>query len=163
MTDYNTNAKRSAKEIRADIYQMIEQIEDGEKRQYPTPDLITARILEELDGYNGCLADDRIYPMEMLTEFYRHDDEGMWSLIWGIRCGYDEGNRNADTPREDFNPNAPFFYFNGYANPVSVWIKRYDLDADDVATSGYLDELTALDEEPELKALFKELAEALNA
>ena len=156
-----TTTKRSAKEIRADIYEMIDRIEDEEKRLYPTPDLITARILEELDSYNGCLDNDRIYPMEMLTEFYSHDDEGMWSLIWGIRCGYDEGS--GDAPREGFNPNAPFFYFNGYANPVSVWIKRYDLDPDDVATSGYLDELTALDEEPELKALFEELAEALNA
>ena len=161
MTNYNTNAKRTARDIRADIYKMIERIEDGEKRRYPTPELITARILEELDGYNGCLADDRLYPMEMLTEFYRHDDEGMWSLIWGIHCGYDEGC--GDAHREAFNPNAPYFYFNGYANPVSVWIKRYDLDADDVATSGYLDELTALEEEPELKALFEELAEALNA
>lgn len=153
--------KRTAQDIRADIYKMIERIEDGEKRQYPTPDLITARILEDLDGYNDCLSDDRIYPMETLTEFYSHDNEGMRSLVWGICNGYDEGYGNAH--REDFNPNAPYFYFNGYANPVSVWIKRYDLDADDVATSGYLDELYALEEEPELKALFEELAEALDA
>ena len=120
--------------------------------------------IEELDGYNGFLGDDRYYPMEELNELYR-DTEPL-EMIYRVFYGRDDDTWTADAYGEktygEFNPNRNYFYYNGYGNLVSSDYKDY---------SAYLDHYTienmsnnrrwinSIEDDAELSALFDELEE----
>ena len=85
--------------------------------------------LEELDGWTGCLYDDKIYPMEVLNEIFSGVEPE--EILRRAFYGYDEPI-NENEQRQPFNPNREFFYFNGYGNLVSTDVKDYSeyLDVD---------------------------------
>lgn len=90
--------------------------------------------IEELDGYNGYLGDDRYYYMEELEEFY-NNSTGVVELLNRVHFGYSEDETYTDEHGQvihcQFNPNQDYFRYNGYGNLVSAWYKDY---------TGYLDE-----------------------
>lgn len=78
--------------------------------------------IEELDGWTGCLYDDKIYPMEQLNEFFQSTEPE--EVLRRAFYGYDEPYKNGD-PSRPFNPNRNYFYFNAYGNLVSIDEKDY--------------------------------------
>lgn len=83
--------------------------------------------IEELDGWNGCLGDDRIEPMEELDVIYQSKEAT--EILRRAFFGYDDAYAKSEQ-RATFNPNRDYFYFNGYGNLVST---------DELDYSGYLD------------------------
>lgn len=83
--------------------------------------------IEELDSWNGYLADDRYYTMDELDEIY-HDEDAS-EILRRAFYGYDEESwhkdNNGNKVYEQFNPNRDFFRFNGYGNLVSADYKDY--------------------------------------
>ena len=83
--------------------------------------------IEELDGYNGYLIDNRYYYMEDLNEFYH----GVVALELLSRAffGYDADAWHTDAHGNKiygaFNPNREYFSYNGYGNLVSSDYKDY--------------------------------------
>ena len=126
--------------------------------------------IEELDGYNGYLGDDRYFEMEMINEFY-HDTDPL-DVLYRAFYGHDEDNYHTDANgnREygEFNPNRDYFKFNAYGNLVSTNYPDYshlldnyfiealaenrqsldEIDGDETLTKLF-DELEKLDEESE--------------
>lgn len=90
----------------------------------------TADVMEELDGYNGFLGDDRMYPMENLDELYQDTpaSEILARAFYGYDYYYTDKEDNHTTP---FNPNRNYFFFNGYGNLVSIDEKDYSNRIDD--------------------------------
>lgn len=84
--------------------------------------------VEELDNWNGCLYDDKIYPMEDLNEIYQGANPE--EILRRAFYGYDEPV-NKDDQRRPFNPNRNYFYFNGYGNLVSIDNRDYSSYLDD--------------------------------
>ena len=78
--------------------------------------------IEELDGWTGCLYDNRVYPMDELNELFQGTEPD--EIIRRAFYGYDEPI-NKDEERLTFNPNREYFYFNGYGNLVSTDVKDY--------------------------------------
>lgn len=83
--------------------------------------------IEELDGYNGYLGDERYYYMEELDELY--SDESAIFVLQRAFYGRDDETWHTDERGEKhygaFNPNREYFYFNGYGNLVSADYKDY--------------------------------------
>lgn len=83
--------------------------------------------IEELDGYNGYLGDDRYYSMDEINEFYSSTD--VTNLMQRIYFGYSEDETYTDEHGQiihcPFNPNQDYFTYNGYGNLVSAWYKDY--------------------------------------
>lgn len=122
------------------------------------------RCIEELDGHNGCLSNDRYYFMDELDELYF--GQSATEILARAFYGHDAEtwNTNAHGGKEygPFNPNRNYFTFNAYGNLVSADYKDY---------SGFLDSCTvenmaenrcyidSIEDDEELSALFDALEE----
>lgn len=104
--------------------------------------------IQVLDDYNGYLNDDRIYPMEFLNSFYENADadEILRCAFYGYNGDYTNGDGNHPEP---FNPNADYFYYNGYGNLVSTNYIDYSDRLDEWFINEYIDEYPALWNVPE--------------
>jgi hypothetical protein len=91
------------------------------------------QTIEELDGYNGYLGDNRYYEMYMLSEFYGGTDP--IDLLNRAYFGYDSECWHTDAAGNkiygSFNPNRNYFSYNGYGNLVSSDYKDYSAYLDD--------------------------------
>ena len=74
--------------------------------------------IEELDYYNGCLSDDRYYPMDEIGDILFNRE--VVDLLQMAYFGEDE-----ETCSSGFNPNREYFTFNAYGNLVSSNYKDY--------------------------------------
>lgn len=88
--------------------------------------------IEELDGYNGFLGDDRYFDMEMIDEFYAGVNPS--EFLNRVYYGHDDDNWSVDASGNksygEFNPNREYFYYNGYGNLVSSDYKDYSAHLD---------------------------------
>ena len=123
--------------------------------------------IEELDGYNGYLNDDRYYYMEDINEFYNSSEP--LELLNRAFFGYDEDNYITDSygnkQHSEFNPNRTYFKYNGYGNLVSTDYKDYSAHLDRYVIeqmSENRDEIYTIEENEELKMLFDELEQEEN-
>ena len=123
--------------------------------------------IEELDGYNGYLNDDRYYEMEMLSEFYSGTDP--IELLQRAYYGRDDDTWTTDASGNktygEFNPNRDYFYYNGYGNLVSSDYKDYSTHLDKYAIEDMSENrcyIDTIDDNEELSALFDELEEDEN-
>lgn len=121
--------------------------------------------IEELDGYNGYLGDNRYFSMEELDELYNGTEPS--ELLCRAFFGYDEETCTTDKYGNKtygaFNPNRNYFRYNGYGNFVSADYKDYSDYLDEYAVQGMITnraEINTIDDEPELAALFDELEAA---
>lgn len=146
-----TNRTRTAEEITADIIAYFENNEDAFND-----------CMEELDGCNGYLGDNRYYSMDELDEFYRGSDP--LEILHRAYYGRDDDtwttDSNGNKTYGEFNPNRDYFYYNGYGNLVSSDYKDYSHLLDNYAIETmsknrcYID---SIDNDEELTALFDEL------
>ena len=123
--------------------------------------------IEELDGYNGYLGDDRYYSMDELDEFYRGTDPT--ELLQRAYFGYDEDDviidQRGEQHKKEFNPNRDYFRYNGYGNLVSTNYKDYSAHLDNYAIEAMSENrcyIYSIDNDEELTTLFDELEEADN-
>ena len=95
-------------------------------------DLFNATI-EELDGYNGYLGDNRYYSMEELPDIL--NGLNAIDLLNRAFFGRDEDtwhtNGHGEKEYGAFNPNRDYFTFNGYGNLISSDYKDYSYLLDD--------------------------------
>lgn len=120
------------------------------------------QCVEELDGYNGWLGDNRYYEMEYLNEFYQGVEP--IEILWRAYYGRDEDSWTTDSSGNkqygEFNPNREYFTYNGYGNLISTDYKDYSAHLDRYIIESmsecrnYIDMIECDDE---LKALFDEL------
>lgn len=153
-TEEEETAKRTAEEVTADIITYFESNED-----------VFNDCIEELDGYNGYLGDDRYYDMDELDELHRGTEPS--ELLNLAFFGYDEDTYTTDSSGSKtygaFNPNREYFRYNGYGNLVSADYKDYSalLDKWAIEAMGadreYID---TIEDNAELAALFDELEAA---
>ena len=151
-----TTKTRTAEEITADIIAYFKNNED-----------IFNDCMEELDGYNGYLNDNRYYLMEELDDFYRDSDP--LEILYRAYYGRDDDTWTTDNTGNktygEFNPNREYFYYNGYGNLVSSDYKDYSHLLDNYAIEAmnenrcYID---SIDNDEELTALFDELEQDKN-
>lgn len=151
-----TKRTRTTEEITADIIAYFENNED-----------VFNDCMEELDGYNGYLSDNRYYSMDELDEFYRDSDP--LEILRRAYYGRDEDtwttDSNGNKTYGEFNPNRDYFYYNGYGNLVSSDYKDYSAHLDHYAIEAmnenrsYID---SIDNDEELTALFDELEQDEN-
>lgn len=120
--------------------------------------------IEELDGYNGFLGDNRYYPMEELNELYR-DTEPL-EMLHRVFYGRDDDTWTTDAHGKksygEFNPNRDYFYYNGYGNLVSSDYKDYSAYLDHYAIEDMSNNrrwIDSIEDDEELSALFDELEE----
>ena len=146
--------KRTAEETTADI---IEYLKNNEE--------IYNDCMEELDGYNGYLGDNRYYPMEELNEFYRGSDP--LEILYRAFYGQDDDTWTTDSTGNkaygEFNPNREYFYYNGYGNLVSSDYKDYSFLLDSYAIKAMSENrnyIDSIETDETLQKLFDELEEA---
>lgn len=109
------------------------------------------RCIEELDGWNGYLGDDRYYDMWELDDIYA--DTKPTDLLNLVYYGYDEENGSLS----EFCPNRDYFRYNGYGNLVSADFKDYSDHLDDYFINELVDNrnhIDSIDDNDELKELF---------
>lgn len=78
--------------------------------------------IEQLDSWNACLYDDRIFSMDELDDVLQGINPS--NILYSAFYGYDEPYKNSEQ-NIPFNPNRDYFYFNGYGNLVSIDEKDY--------------------------------------
>ena len=158
---------------------MKESITMSEIRTTRTPEEVTADIIaffknnddvfndcmEDLDGYNGYLGDNRYFSMDELDEFYRDSDP--LEILRRAYYGRDDDtwttDSNGDRTYGEFNPNREYFYYNGYGNLISSDYKDYSALLDNYAIEAMSENrcyIDGIDESEELSALFDELEAA---
>ena len=107
--------ERNADQVTADILTYFEENEDT-----------FTDIIEQLDGWDGYLGDDRVEDMENLYEYYRDDLENFALRMY---YGHDADDWTTDQWGEKhfsaFCPNRNYFYYNGYGNLISTDYKDY--------------------------------------
>lgn len=118
--------------------------------------------MEELDGYNGYLNDDRYYCMDELDELYNGSDP--LEILRRAYYGHDADTWTTDSRGErtygEFNPNRDYFTFNGYGNLISTDYKDYSAHLDRYAIEAMIENRSYIDtieSDDELSALFDEL------
>lgn len=149
-----TKRTRTPEEITADIIAYFENNED-----------VFNDCMEELDGYNDYLCDNRYYSMDELDEFYRDSDplEILRRAYYGRDDDTYTTDSNGNKTYGEFNPNRDYFYYNGYGNLVSSDYKDYSHLLDNYAIEAmnenrcYID---SIENNEELTALFDELEAA---
>ena len=145
--------KRTAEEVIADIIEFFENNED-----------IYNEAIEELDGYNGYLGDDRYFSMDELDELHNGTEPS--ELLRRAFFGYDEEtyttDRDGNKTYGAFNPNRDYFRYNGYGNLVSADYKDYSGQLDKYAVESMSENrryIDSIEQSAELVALFDELEE----
>lgn len=145
--------KRTAEEVTADIIEFFENNED-----------IYNEAIEELDGYNGYLGDDRYFSMDELDELHNGTEPS--ELLRRAFFGHDEEtyttDRNGNKTYGAFNPNRDYFRYNGYGNLVSTDYKDYSGQLDKYAVESMSENrryIDSIEQSDELAALFDELEE----
>lgn len=147
-------ATRTAEEITAAIIEFFKENED-----------VFNDCIEELDGYNGYLNDDRYYSMDELDELYTGTEPS--EILRRAYYGYDaetyitDGSGNKEYGQ--FNPNREYFTYNGYGNLVSADYKDYSAHLDKYAIEAMSENrnyIDTIEDNEELTELFDELEQA---
>lgn len=118
--------------------------------------------IEELDGYNGYLGDDRFIPMDELPDIFSNAEP--LELLNRAFYGYDADTYTTDAHGDRvygaFNPNREYFTFNGYGNLISTNYKDYSCHLDKWAIDAMRENreyVDTIDDNAELSAMFTEL------
>lgn len=137
---------RTIEEIKKAILNYFEENEDDFNE-----------VIEDLDSYNGYLGDDRYFEMWELDEFYRGEEpsEILARAFYGYDGDYTDENGNHTEP---FNPNKPYYTYNGYGNLVSAYYKDYTAHLDNWFVNNLIENYMHLCTLPnEIEELIEEL------
>lgn len=146
-----TNKKRTREELISEIITYFTHNED-----------IFNQCIEEMDGWDGYLGDDKYYDMDCLNEFY--NEEEPLELLYRAFYGYDADTYTTDSSGNrthgEFNPNRNYFKYNGYGNLVSTNYPDYSDKLDNYFIDKLLENrqyINGIEESEELTILFDEL------
>ena len=144
---------RTKKAIIADIIQYFKENED-----------VFNDCMEELDGYNGYLGDDRYYNMDELNDLYSGQEppEILFRAFYGFDADTWMTDSSGNKEYGAFNPNREYFYFNGYGNLVSSDYKDYSDKLDGYAIEAMSENrnyIDSIENDDTLAGLFDELEE----
>ena len=147
------NEKRTKENVIADIIQYFKENED-----------VFNDCVEELDGYNGYLGDDRYCSMEELNDIYaeKEPQEILFRAFYGFDADSWHTDSSGNKIYEVFNPNRDYFYFNGYGNLVSSDYKDYSDKLDNYAIEEMSENrsyINSIENNDTLAGLFDELEE----
>ena len=147
------NEKRTKKAIIADIIKYFKENED-----------VFNDCMEELDGYNGYLGDDRYYDMDELNDIYsgQEPQEILFRAFYGFDADTWMTDSSGNKEYGAFNPNREYFYFNGYGNLVSSDYKDYSDKLDGYAVEAMSEDrnyINSIEDDNILSGLFDELEE----
>lgn len=127
------------------------------------PDIFN-ECLEEADGWDGLLGDDRYYNMEKIDDLF--SDNSITDILNRAYFGYDEETYTTDGSGQrdygQFNPNRNYFRFNGYGNLVSADYPDYSDQLDDYTIQRLCEDrqhIDSIDRYDELSELFDALEE----
>lgn len=126
-----------------------------------------ARMAEVADSFNGCLGDDRLYPMAELDELYSGQsptyilERAFFGYSWNPYAPFE--HRYSDP----FNPNLEYFFLDGYSNLVSVpgflyenyYRNHIDRDHVEAIFEAWENGIFFSDDDDELDRLYLALAE----
>jgi hypothetical protein len=111
----------------------METIKKQLKKLFEQDEQLFNTAIEELDGYNGYLNDNRYYSMDELNDFYSGTEP--LELLQRAFFGWDEDTWSTDSSGNktygEFNPNREYFTYNGYGNLVSSNYKDYSCFLDE--------------------------------
>lgn len=150
----NNDTTRTRTEVIAAILAIFKEDEE-----------LFADVVEELDGWNGFLGDDRWEDMAELDEAL--EGESATCILNRAFYGYDADTWHIDSRGEKeygtFNPSRDYFRFNGYGNLVSSDSRDYfnycDKDTIERLEEEYY-RLDTIQNNDELLELFEELENA---
>ena len=77
--------------------------------------------IEELDGWNDCLYEDKIFSMDELDEVLQNINPS--DILRMALFGHDESHGNLI--KSSFNLNRDYFHYNGFGNLVSTDERNY--------------------------------------
>lgn len=118
-----------------------------------------ADCVEELDGCDGFLGDDRLYRMDELNDLYTDVEEALRSAYYGYDAETWTVKENGEKEYGAFCPNREYFGFNGYGNLVSYDTRDYSDLLDEEAIDDLLEHrahIWAIKDNAELSELFDE-------
>ena len=123
--------------------------------------------IEQLDGYNGYLNDDRYYCMYDINEIL--SDKKPLEIMNMVFFGRDADNYTYDAINnkyhyKQFNPNANYFKFDGYGNLISTNYIDYSDLIDEYAISSIMENrqyIDSIDDNEQLEKLFNQLEGAI--
>ena len=102
--------------------------------------------IEELDGYNGYLGDNRFYCMDEMDDLFSNETP-TW-ILYRAFYGYDAESWTTDSCGNriysEFNPNREYFTFNGYGNFISANYKDYSEYLDDNFIESLFEDMNSL-------------------
>ena len=105
----------------------MKTIKEQLKELFEQDEQLFNTAIEELDGYNGYLNDNRYYSMDELNDFYSGTEP--LELLQRAYFGRDDDTWTTDSSGNktysEFNPNREYFTYNGYGNLVSSDYKDY--------------------------------------
>ena len=76
--------------------------------------------IEELDGWNDCLYEDKIFPMDELDEVLQDIEPS--DILRSALFGHDESQGKI---KSTFNLNSDYFHYNGFGNLISTDERDY--------------------------------------
>lgn len=152
-TNNTSRLMRTAEEVTADIIAFFKENED-----------VYNEAIEELDGYNGYLGDDRYYSMDELDELYTGTEpsEILRRAYYGCDAETYATDGSGNREHGQFNPNREYFTYNGCGNLVSADYKDYTGMLDDYVVESMKENrryIDSIEQSDELTALFDELEE----
>jgi hypothetical protein len=115
------------------IYKQLKELFENDEELFNS-------TIEELDGWNGYLGDNRYYSMDELNEFYSNVEP--LELLSRAFYGHDEDyhvDSYGNKIYGEFNPNREFFTYNGYGNLISSDYKDYSYLLDDYFIESLID------------------------
>lgn len=116
------------------IYKQLKELFESDEELFSS-------TIEELDGWNGYLNDNRYYLMDELNELF--DGSEPIEILQRAYFGRDDDVWHTDAHGNkqygEFNPNREYFYFNGYGNLVSSDYKDYSYLLDDYFIESLID------------------------
>ena len=146
--------KRTAEEITTAIIEFFKENEE-----------VFNDCIEELDGYNGYLGDDRYFSMDEFDELHYGTEPS--ELLRRAFFGRDEEtyitDKDGNKTYGAFNPNRDFFRYNAYGNLLSADYKDYSGQLDKYAVESMSENRNYIDTieyNEELAELFDELEQA---
>jgi hypothetical protein len=111
----------------------MKTINEQLKKLFENDEELFNSTIDELDGWNGYLNDNRYYSMDELNELFNGSEP--IEILQRAYFGRDDDAWHTDAhgnkQYSEFNPNREYFYFNGYGNLVSSDYKDYSYLLDD--------------------------------
>lgn len=123
----------------------MKSINEKLKELFEQDEELFNNTIEELDGWNGYLNDNRYYSMDELNDLLS-GSEPIEILNRAFFGRDDTWHRDEHGQKHygEFNPNREYFYFNGYGNLVSSDYKDYSYLLDDYFIGSLLENYESL-------------------